>query len=235
MSATPGRKRVGWHEEHPVRSQQSPDDTGSGGHNTPLERSDVSHDDLQKIRASLRLALGDEHLPEEVIQEPIAAPKDVQKPRPAIRKPGPRTPPPEFYLNDQPNPFDDNAATTASVGHDLKERSGLAAQRRAARLSKSVGTYSAPISRRNSKEIASPPVELQNLSKQYPGRRISGHFGINPARSGSYSHCSFCNGIRLFICLCPLFAQHQFSGSFCSKRFFSQGWFQQIWHQQPIR
>ena len=85
MSATPGRKRVGWHEEHPVRSQQSPEDTGSGGHNTPLERSDVSHDDLQKIRASLRLALGDEHLPEEVIQEPIAAPKDVQKPRPAIR------------------------------------------------------------------------------------------------------------------------------------------------------
>ncbi|CAN9087461.1 unnamed protein product [Alternaria alternata] len=167
MSATPGRKRVGWHEEHPVRSQQSPEDTGSGGHNTPLERSDVSHDDLQKIRASLRLALGDEHLPEEVIQEPIAAPKDVQKPRPAIRKPGPRTPPPEFYLNDQPNPFDDNAATTPSVGHDLKERSGLAAQRRAARLSKSVGTYSAPISRRNSKEIASPPVELQNLSKQY--------------------------------------------------------------------
>ncbi|KAI4909318.1 hypothetical protein J4E90_008015 [Alternaria incomplexa] len=169
MSTTPGRKRVGWQAEHPaVRATQSPDDTGSAGQNTPLVRNDVSHDDLQKIRASLRLALGNEHLPEEVIQEPITAPKDVQKPRPAIRKPGPRTPPPEFYLNDQPNPFDDqNAAATPSVHQELKERSGLAAQRRAARLSKSVGTYSAPVSRRNSKELASPPVELQNLSKQY--------------------------------------------------------------------
>jgi uncharacterized membrane protein YjjP (DUF1212 family) len=169
MSTTPGRKRVGWHAEHPaVRSTQSPEDTGSAGQNTPLVRSDVSHDDLQKIRASLRLALGNEHLPEEVIQEPIAAPKDVQRPRPAIRKPGPRTPPPEFYLNDQPNPFDDqNVVATPSVGQDLKERSGLAAQRRAARLSKSVGTYSAPVSRRNSKELVSPPVELQNLSQKY--------------------------------------------------------------------
>lgn len=170
MSATPGRKRVGWSSEAAAsRSAQSPEDTGSAGHNTPLERSDVSHDDLQKIRASLRLALGNENLPEEVIQEPIAAPKDVQKPRPAIRRPGPRTPPPEFYLNDQPNALDDNneSSRRPSVGQDLKERSGLAAQRRAARLSKSVGTYSAPISRRNSKELASPPVELQNLSRQY--------------------------------------------------------------------
>jgi uncharacterized membrane protein YjjP (DUF1212 family) len=169
MSTTPGRKRVGWHAEHPaVRSTQSPEDTGSAGQNTPLVRSDVSHDDLQKIRASLRLALGNEHLPEEAIQEPIAAPKDVQRPRPAIRKPGPRTPPPEFYLNDQPNPFDDqNVVATPSVGQELKERSGLAAQRRAARLSKSVGTYSAPVSRRNSKELVSPPVELQNLSQKY--------------------------------------------------------------------
>jgi uncharacterized membrane protein YjjP (DUF1212 family) len=169
MSTTPGRKRVGWHAEHPaVRSTQSTEDTGSAGQNTPLVRSDVSHDDLQKIRASLRLALGNEHLPEEAIQEPIAAPKDVQRPRPAIRKPGPRTPPPEFYLNDQPNPFDDqNVVATPSVGQELKERSGLAAQRRAARLSKSVGTYSAPVSRRNSKELVSPPVELQNLSQKY--------------------------------------------------------------------
>ncbi|EFQ89279.1 hypothetical protein CFE70_009516 [Pyrenophora teres f. teres 0-1] len=166
MSTTPGRKRVGWTEEQQsvVRRNQSPEGTGSAGHNTPLERSDVSQDDLQKIRASLRLALGDESLQEEVIQEPVAAPKDVQKPRPAIRKPGPRTPPPEFYLNDQPNPFDDNEPT---IGQELKERSGLAAQRRAARLSKSVGTYSAPVSRRNSKELASPPVELQDLARKY--------------------------------------------------------------------
>jgi uncharacterized membrane protein YjjP (DUF1212 family) len=174
MSATPGKKRVGWHAEHPTvpRPTQSPEDTGSAGHSTPLERPDVSQDDLRKIRASLRLALGDENeVPEQVIQESIAAaaaaPKDVQKPRPAIRKPGPRTPPPEFYLNDQPNPFDDTEAGMPSVGTELKERSGLAAQRRAARLSKSVGTYSAPVSRRNSKELMSPPVELQNLSRKY--------------------------------------------------------------------
>ncbi|KAJ6279110.1 hypothetical protein J3E71DRAFT_222043 [Bipolaris maydis] len=168
MSATPGRKRVGWSSEPSAsRSVQSPEDTGSAGHNTPLERSDVSHDDLQKIRASLRLALGNENLPEEVIQEPVTS-KDVQKPRPAIRKPGPRTPPPEFYLNDQPNPFEDNVPSRqSSIGQDLKERSGLAAQRRAARLSKSVGTYSAPASRRNSNELASPPVELQSMSQRH--------------------------------------------------------------------
>ena len=168
MSATPGRKRVGWSSEPSAsRSVQSPEDTGSAGHNTPLERSDVSHDDLQKIRASLRLALGDENLPEEVIQEPTTS-KDVQKPRPAIRKAGPRTPPPEFYLNDQPNTFDDDTSSRQpSVGQDLKERSGLAAQRRATRLSKSVGTYSAPASRRNSKELISPPVELLGLSQQH--------------------------------------------------------------------
>jgi uncharacterized membrane protein YjjP (DUF1212 family) len=169
MSATPGKKRVGWHAEHPVpRPEQSPEDTGSAGRNTPLERPDVSQDDLRKIRASLRLALGDENLPEQVIQESVtAAPKDVQKPRPAIRKPDPRTPPPEFYLNDQPNPFDDNEAVLPTLGAELKQRSGLAAQRRAARLSKSVGTYSAPVSRRNSKELMSPPVELRDMSKTY--------------------------------------------------------------------
>ncbi|KAF1938715.1 DUF1212-domain-containing protein [Clathrospora elynae] len=168
MSATPGRKRVGWAPERPPVTTQSPDDTGSAGRNTPLQRSDVSHDDLQKMRESLRLALGDDH-PQD-LQPPIAEPKDVQKPRPAIQK-GARTPPPEFYLNDQPNPFDDNEVARPSLGAELKERSGLAAQRRAAKLSKSVGTYSAPVSasvsRRNSKELMSPPVELQNLAKTY--------------------------------------------------------------------
>ena len=137
MSATPGRKRVGWSSEPSAsRSVQSPEDTGSAGHNTPLERSDVSHDDLQKIRASLRLALGDENLPEEVIQEPTTS-KDVQKPRPAIRKAGPRTPPPEFYLNDQPNTFDDDTSSRQpSFGQELKERYVLSDQRRATRLSK---------------------------------------------------------------------------------------------------
>ena len=168
MSSAPGRKRVGFTSEVPaVRpfSTQSPDeDTGSAGHNTPLQRSDVSHDDLQKMRESLRLALGDEndHGP----QQAIIPPKEVQKPRPAIRK-GPRTPP-EFYLNDQPSPFDDVAAVGPSLGAEVKERSGLAAQRRATKLSKSVGTFSAPGSRRGSQELlASPPVELRNMARAY--------------------------------------------------------------------
>lgn len=171
MSATPGRKRVGFIAEGPAirpTSTISPDDTGSAGHNTPLQRSDVSHDDLQKMRESLRQALGQEY-PQDM-QEPIAPPKDVQKPRPAIRKAA-RTPP-EFYLNDEPNPFNDEVeAAKPSLGAELKERSGLAAQRRAAKLSKSVGTFSAPVSRtvsrRNSRETLSPPVELQNLARAY--------------------------------------------------------------------
>ncbi|KAI8931609.1 hypothetical protein NX059_011263 [Plenodomus lindquistii] len=167
-SATPGRKRVGFIAEGPAvrpSSIVSPVDTGSAGHNTPLQRSDVSHDDLQKMRESLRLALGQEY-PQEA-QEGVAPPKDVQRPRPAIRKAA-RTPP-EFFLNDQPtNPFDDDEdAGQPSVGAELKERSGIAAQRRAARLSKSVGTFSAPVSRRNSRELLSPPVELQHMARAY--------------------------------------------------------------------
>lgn len=175
MAATPGagRKRVGFTSDAPRPfSTNSPDeaDTGSGGHNTPLQRPDVTQDDLSAMRESLRLALAEEHYqttppPAQVIPpEASNLPRDVQKPRPAIRK-GPRTPP-EFYLND--NPFDDNAETLPSVEAELKQRSGLAAQQRAARLSKSVGTYSAPVSRRNSRELmSSPPVELQNLARTY--------------------------------------------------------------------
>jgi hypothetical protein len=175
MAATPGagRKRVGFTSDAPRPfSTQSPDDqdTGSGGHNTPLQRPDVTQDDLSAMRESLRLALAEEHTqtqppPTAPIVPPnfISLPRDVQRPRPAIRK-GPRTPP-EFYLND--NPFDDTAETLPSVEAELKQRSGLAAQQRAARLSKSVGTYSAPVSRRNSRELISPPVELQNLARTY--------------------------------------------------------------------
>lgn len=167
MSFTPGRKRVGFTAQGSAirpSSTVSPDDTGSAGHNTPLQRSDVSHDDLQKMRESLRLALGEEY--PQAPPESTIAPKDVQKPRPAIRKAA-RTPP-EFYLNDEPNPFDDvNEAEGPSLGAELKERSGLAAQRRAAKLSKSVGTFSAPVSRRNSRETLSPPVELRNMAQTY--------------------------------------------------------------------
>ncbi|KAH4003186.1 hypothetical protein HBI56_055470 [Parastagonospora nodorum] len=175
MATTPGagRKRVGFTSDAPRPfSTQSPDDqdTGSGGHNTPLQRPDVTQDDLSAMRESLRLALAEEHTesqppPTAEVVRPdfIELPRDVQRPRPAIRK-GPRTPP-EFYLND--NPFDDTAEILPSAEAELKQRSGLAAQQRAARLSKSVGTYSAPVSRRNSRELVSPPVELQDLTRTY--------------------------------------------------------------------
>jgi hypothetical protein len=168
-----GRKRVGFTSDpastHPAPASHSPDgpDTGSGGHSTPLERSDLTQDQIESLERSLRLALGGEELCNETPQATATSvpPRDVQKPRPAIRK-APRTPP-EFQINDQPNPFDDDMARVPSLGAQLKERSGFAAQRRAAKLSRSVGTYSAPVSRRNSKEMPSPPVELQSLAKAY--------------------------------------------------------------------
>jgi hypothetical protein len=169
MAATPGagRKRVGFTADAPRPfSTHSPEDldTGSGGHNTPLQRPDVTPDDLYAMRESLRLALAEEYSQDQPEASNLS--REIQKPRPAIRK-GPRTPP-EFYLNDQPNPFDDDAAESRpSLGAELKQRSGLEAQRRAARLSKSVGTYSAPVSRRNSRELISPPVELQNMARTY--------------------------------------------------------------------
>jgi hypothetical protein len=169
MAAAPGagRKRVGFTAEAPRPfSITSPDkpDTGSGGHNTPLQRPDLTQDDLLELGESLQLALEKEY-PHKPLP-PVVLPRDVQKPRPAIRK-DPRTPPPEFYLNDQPNPFEDEAERQSSLHSNLKERSGLDAQRRAAKLSKSVGTYSAPVSRRNSKELLSPPVELRNMARTY--------------------------------------------------------------------
>lgn len=169
MSSTPGagRKRVGFTSDasRPT-SIQTPDelDTGSGGHNTPLRRPDVSQDEIERMRESLARALAEEYPPSST-QEPAQPPRDVQKPRPAIRK-LPRTPP-EFYLNDQPNTFDDTASSGPSLGADLKERSGIEAVRRATKLSKSVGTYSAPVSRRNSRETLSPPVELHNMARKY--------------------------------------------------------------------
>jgi hypothetical protein len=161
-----GRKRVGWSADasRPFSTVSPEDlDTGSAGHNTPLQRPDVTPDDLLAMRESIRIALAEEYAEDQ--PEPSNLSRDVQKPRPAIRK-GPRTPP-EFYLNDQPNPFADNAEIRPSLGAELKQRSGIEAQRRAARLSKSVGTYSAPVSRRNSREMISPPVELRNMARTY--------------------------------------------------------------------
>jgi hypothetical protein len=176
MTTTPagaGRKRVGWSADASQPSSTQPSairspedlDTGSAGHNTPLHRPDVTPDDLLAMRESIRMALAEEFAENQPVSEPVPPPRDIQKPRPAIRK-GARTPP-EFYLNDQPNPFADDAEVRPSLGAELKQRSGVEAQKRAARLSKSVGTYSAPVSRRNSHEMISPPVELRNMARTY--------------------------------------------------------------------
>ncbi|KAF9697680.1 hypothetical protein EKO04_004435 [Ascochyta lentis] len=167
MASTPGRKRVVWCSdtaaERPT-STATPEDlnTGSGGHNTPLQRADLSQDDLRKMRESIKMALSEEY-PQEAGATPPA--REVQRPRPAIRK-APRTPP-EFYLNDEPNPFEDELERQNPVTK-AKERSGLEAHRRAAKLSQSMGTYSAPVSRRNSQGQMTPPsVELQSMSGSY--------------------------------------------------------------------
>ena len=168
MASTPGRKRVVWREDTAAErstSSVTPEDnnTGSGGHNTPLQRADLSQDDLRKMRESIKIALSEEY-PQEAGSTPPA--RDVQKPRPAIRK-APRTPP-EFYLNDEPNPFEDELERQNSVRSKAKERSGLEAQRRAAKLSQSMGTYSAPVSRRGSQGQMTPPsMELQSMVSSY--------------------------------------------------------------------
>lgn len=130
MSA-PSRKRVGF-SQGTYSSPQSPpnEDTPSGGQNTPLQRADVSHEELAE---SVREALAP------LYDEPV---ENIQKPRPAIRK-TPRTPP-RFELGQELEDFDEE-----------KKKSGIAAQQRAEKLSKSVGTSSAPMSRRNSNESLS--------------------------------------------------------------------------------
>ncbi|KAL1610535.1 hypothetical protein SLS60_002204 [Paraconiothyrium brasiliense] len=131
MSTPGGKKRVGFTQETSASPPSPPnEDSPSGGHNTPLQalqRADVSHEELAE---SVREALAP------LYDEPL---DNIQKPRPAIRK-APRTPP-QFDLGQELEEFDEE-----------KKRSGIAAQKRAAKLSKSVGTYSAPLSRRNSNE-----------------------------------------------------------------------------------
>lgn len=127
-----GRKRVGFTQEIISSYSQAPSPEGesSGGHNTPLHRSDVSHEELaQSVHRALAPLYTSEGIPIH----------DVQKPRPAIRKTA-RTPP-QLHLDQELEEFDEE-----------KKRSGLEAQKRAAKLSKSVGTYSRPPSRRNSNE-----------------------------------------------------------------------------------
>ncbi|KAF1925942.1 DUF1212-domain-containing protein [Didymella exigua CBS 183.55] len=167
MASTPGRKRVVWREDttddrpfslSAVTHEEN--NTGSGGRNT-LQRSDLSQDDLRKMRESIQIALSEEY-PQEAGATPPA--RDVQRPRPAIRKAS-RTPP-EFYLNDEPNPFEDELERQNSRSK-AKERSGLEAHRRAAKLSQSMGT-SAPVSRRGSEGQMSPPLlEFQSAVSSY--------------------------------------------------------------------
>ena len=166
MASTPGRKRVGWSSDtapttRPT-SQVPEEDTGSAGLNTPLQRSDVSQDDLYQMRESIRKALAEEYPNAGPSSTP---PREVQKPRPAIRKAG-RTPP-EFFLNDEPNPFEDEMERLPSKASKAKHLSGIEAQRRAEKLSQSVGTYSNPVSRRSSYGRMSPPVELQHMARPY--------------------------------------------------------------------
>ena len=130
-----GRKRVGFTPgtasslSH-SQSHTPEADTPSNGHNTPLQRSDVSHEELAQ---SVHNLLGDLYT-----EEPA---HNVQKPRPAIRKTA-RTPPQNVDVEVELETFDNE-----------KMRSGILAQRRAAKLSRSVGTFSAPGSRRNSSEL----------------------------------------------------------------------------------
>jgi uncharacterized membrane protein YjjP (DUF1212 family) len=129
-----GRKRVGFTPEAVLSSSHSQshtpeEDSPPSGHQTSLQRSDVSHEELAQ---SVHNALGDLYTEEST--------RSVQKPRPAIRK-ALRTPP-QFDPSIELDEFDDE-----------KTRSGIEAQKRAAKLSKSVGTYSTLGSRRNSSEM----------------------------------------------------------------------------------
>ena len=170
MTSTPGRKRVVWSsdtaaERSTPSTSATPEENSSGsrGHSTLLQRADLSQDDLRKMRESIKIALSEEY-PQEAGATPPA--REVQRPRPAIRK-APRTPP-EFFLNDEPNPFEDEIERQPSDRSKAKERSGLEAHRRAAKLSQSMGTYSVPVSRRNSQgQMTPPPVELQNMDRSY--------------------------------------------------------------------
>ncbi|KAF2635593.1 DUF1212-domain-containing protein [Massarina eburnea CBS 473.64] len=156
----PGRKRVGFtHDtaQHttPPAATHSPED-GSDD-NAPLRRADVSHEELAQ---SVHQALAPLYT-----EEASATSPDVQKPRPAIRKSS-RTPP-QFYLDQELEDFDEG-----------KKRSGIAAQKRAVKLSKNVGTYSASAtpSRRNSHDTLIPP--SFNITRD--GRR-DGHSGYDSA------------------------------------------------------
>ncbi|KAL5404516.1 hypothetical protein PMIN03_009103 [Paraphaeosphaeria minitans] len=146
MSTPGGKKRVGF-SQGASTSPPSPPNEGSpsGGHNTPLQtlqRADVSHEELAE---SVREALAP------LYDEPF---ENIQKPRPAIRK-APRTPH-QFHLGQELEEFDEE-----------KKRSGLEAQKRATKLAKSVGTYSAPLSRRTSTDSL-PEIHIERNRVRVP-------------------------------------------------------------------
>ena len=147
----PGKKRVGFTSDttppETVASSSRPPgedsqlDTGSGGHNTPIPVRLRSDVSHEELSEEIHKAFGQPYIP---------------KPRPAIRRTE-RTPP-QFHLGDAHEEEDND-----------KRRSGIEAHKRAARLSKKVGTFSAsaPGSRRNSTDglmTTTPPIVLQDLS-----------------------------------------------------------------------
>lgn len=139
----PSRKRVGF------TSDTSPPDVQPSSSRTP---EDVPENGSggQNTPLQFRPELSHEELSLE-IHKAFGQPY-VPKPRPAIRR---NRTPPQFDIADEAEEDND------------KKRSGIEAQKRANRLAKSVGTYSAstPTSRRNSNEklIGTPPIELRNM------------------------------------------------------------------------
>lgn len=114
------------------------DGPGSNLSPVPRERPDISHVNLS---AEIHKAFGQSHIP---------------KPRPAIRRIG-RTPPAQFLLVDE----DENDG-------EEKRRLVIQAQKRAMRLAKTLGGYSAPGSRRSSQEN----LPYLDPSDNYPVGRI---------------------------------------------------------------
>ncbi|KAF2200593.1 DUF1212-domain-containing protein [Delitschia confertaspora ATCC 74209] len=131
-----GRKRVGFTTDAAalsVRSpsprtpnQEIPDPLSAANSPLPSPHPEVNH---ELLSAEIHRAFGEPYIP---------------KPRPAIRKTA-RTPP-KFYVGEEDPEEDD----------EQKRRSGIAAQQRATKLARAVGTYSAPGSRRNSQDRLFP-------------------------------------------------------------------------------
>ncbi|KAF2192961.1 DUF1212-domain-containing protein [Zopfia rhizophila CBS 207.26] len=150
-----GRKRVGFTSDaappDDTPTQSHPPEESPDGNEPPFPslRPDVSHEELS---VEIHKAFGQPYIP---------------KPRPAIRRTT-RTSP-QILIDDEAE-HDDND------DNEQKRKSGIAAQQRATRLARSVGTLStsSPGSRRNSFDglLSTPPIEnvpLRNTGIETPG------------------------------------------------------------------